>query len=178
MGLISVIGSVLGAALIGLGTTSPITPPAHVPTPAVAVWPLRPPSVIRGFSPPDQSWTTGHRGVDLGGAVGAPVVASTAGAVTFAGLLAGRGVVVIGDGDTRMTYEPVIPEVQVGDLVTAGTRIGILDVTQSHCFPVACLHWGWLRGDEYLDPLQLLGEAPPVRLLPLRPADGPGGRRS
>ena len=40
----------------------------------------------------------------------------------------------------------------------------------SHCPPQACLHWGWLRGTTYLDPLLLVG-AGPVRLLPL----GSGG---
>ena len=36
----------------------------------------------------------------------------------------------------------------------------------SHCFPRACLHWGWIRGETYLDPLRLVGGGP-VRLLPL-----------
>ena len=37
----------------------------------------------------------------------------------------------------------------------------------SHCFPRACLHWGWIEGaTTYLDPLRLVG-AGPVRLLPL-----------
>ncbi len=36
----------------------------------------------------------------------------------------------------------------------------------SHCFPRACLHWGWIAGETYLDPLRLVG-AGPVRLLPL-----------
>ena len=35
-----------------------------------------------------------------------------------------------------------------------------------HCLPRACLHWGWLRGETYLDPLRLVGGGP-VRLLPL-----------
>ena len=182
MGLISALTSILGAAVLGLGGTRPITVPATssptAPAPVVAVWPLQPPTVIRSFSPPDQTWTAGHRGVDLGGAVGSAVVSSTAGTVTFAGSLAGRGVVVITQGATRMTYEPVIPAVKRGDTVAAGTRIGALDVTQSHCFPRACLHWGWLRGDEYLDPLQLIGQTPRVRLLPLTPWDEPGDTRS
>ncbi len=54
----------------------------------------------------------------------------------------------------------------VGDRVGAGDQIGTLTLPGSHCFPRACLHWGWLRGETYLDPLRLLGAAP-VRLLPL-----------
>ena len=47
-----------------------------------------------------------------------------------------------------------------------GQQIGTLSSRGSHCFPRACLHWGWLRGDTYLDPLLLVGGGPIV-LLPL-----------
>jgi len=77
-------------------------------------------------------------------------------------------VVVIGHGATRTTYEPVRATVAVGDEVAAGSPIGRLEVSGSHCFPAACLHWGWLRGETYLDPLALVA-ARPVRLVP------PGG---
>jgi hypothetical protein len=62
---------------------------------------------------------------------------------------------------------------QGGDRVAAGDVIGALELLGSHCFPTACLHWGWLRGETYLDPLRLVGDPGPVRLLPLwrdRPA--------
>jgi murein DD-endopeptidase MepM/ murein hydrolase activator NlpD len=150
--------------------------PALVPTPAlgtagdvvpVGVWPLRPsPEVVAGFDPPLDPWGSGHRGVDLLGSVGQPVRAALPGRVTFAGVLAGRGVVVISHGDTRTTYEPVSAEAAVGDTVAAGGFLGRLEAFASHCFPRACLHWGWLRGETYLDPLDLVG-AGPVRLLPL-----------
>jgi hypothetical protein len=81
-------------------------------------------------------------------------------------MLAGRGVVVVDHGDTRTTYEPVAAGASVGDTVPGGAPIGRLTLTGSHCFPRACLHWGWLRGETYLDPLDLVG-AGPVRLLPL-----------
>ena len=88
------------------------------------------------------------------------------GRITFAGSLAGRGVVVVDHGGTRTTYEPVDATVSVGDTVAAGDRIGRLQLGGSHCYPAACLHWGWRDGDTYLDPLTLVG-AGPVRLLPL-----------
>ena len=50
--------------------------------------------------------------------------------------------------------------------MAAGDVVGVLDLPASHCFPRACLHWGWRRGDTYLDPLDLVGGGP-VRLLPL-----------
>ena len=100
------------------------------------------------------------------GAVGQPVLAALPGAVTFAGPLAGRGVVVVDHGATRTTYEPVAATVTVGTPVAAGAQVGTLELAGSHCFPRACLHWGWIEGETYLDPLRLVG-AGPVRLLPL-----------
>ncbi|HEU4810748.1 MAG TPA: M23 family metallopeptidase [Nocardioides sp.] len=133
----------------------------------VGQWPLDPvPEVVAGFDPPTSTWGAGHRGVDLLGAVGRPVRTALPGRITFAGRLAGRGVVVVDHGDTRTTYEPVTARVGLGDLVSAGDPIGTLELPGSHCFPRVCLHWGWLRGDTYLDPLLLVG-AGPVRLLPL-----------
>lgn len=139
-------------------------------TAPAGVWPLQPvPSVVRAFDPPTSTWGAGHRGVDLAGSVGEAVRAALAGTVTFAGSLAGRGVVVVDHGATRTTYEPVTPSVTVGDEVRAGEVIGTLTLTLSHCLPSACLHWGLIRNadDVYLDPLSLIGLGAPVRLLPL-----------
>jgi len=133
----------------------------------VGVWPLQPqPEVVRGFEPPSSEYGAGHRGVDLAGTLGQVVHSALPGRVAFAGRLAGRGVVVVDHGDTRTTHEPVSTIVHVGDRVAAGQPIGRLELVGSHCFPAACLHWGWRRGDVYLDPLRLVGRGP-VRLLPL-----------
>jgi murein DD-endopeptidase MepM/ murein hydrolase activator NlpD len=133
----------------------------------VGVWPLQPtPRVVRAFDPPDSTWGSGHRGVDLAGAVGQVVHTALAGRVTFAARLAGRGVVVVDHGSTRTTYEPVSASVRVGDVLARGQPVGTLELAGSHCFPAACLHWGWKRGDTYLDPLLLVGGGPIV-LLPL-----------
>lgn len=129
-------------------------------------WPLRPPpAVLRGFAPPEHPWEAGHRGVDLAARPGQPVYAAGPGRVTFAGDLAGRGVVTVDHGAIRTTYLPVRPSVRPGRTVTAGTRIGVVGVAPDHCGDVTCLHWGLLRGAGYLDPLALLGLGP-VRLLP------------
>jgi murein DD-endopeptidase MepM/ murein hydrolase activator NlpD len=77
-------------------------------------------------------------------------------------------VVVVDHGPTRTTYQPVAASVARGDEVAAGDVLGTLSWAGTHCSPAACLHWGWRRGDTYLDPLLLVGAAPrPVRLLPL-----------
>lgn len=153
--------------LLGVAVVSPApAAPEGVPDP-VGVWPLAPePSVVATFDPPDSAYGAGHRGVDLAGAAGQPVRAALGGTVSFAGSLAGRGVVVVDHGTTRTTYEPVTATVAPGATVARGQRIGTLQLPGSHCFPRSCLHWGWLEGETYLDPLRLVGVGP-VRLLPL-----------
>lgn len=146
-------------------------PPGAVGAPVdpvpVGVWPLAPtPRVVQAFDPPDSTWGPGHRGVDLAGTVGQVVHTALAGRVTFAARIAGRGVVVVDHGSTRTTYEPVGATVHVGDVLARGQPIGTLELAGSHCFPRACLHWGWKRGSTYLDPLLLVGGGPIV-LLPL-----------
>ncbi|WP_183096376.1 M23 family metallopeptidase [Nocardioides stalactiti] len=144
-----------------------LAPAAAEPSDPVGSWPLRPePEVVRGFDPPASTYGAGHRGVDLLGTPGQQVHTAMAGTVTFAGPLAGRGVVVVSHGATRTTYEPVGADVVIGERVAAGAALGTLEAFASHCAPRACLHWGWKRDDTYLDPLSLVGEGP-VRLLPL-----------
>lgn len=156
---------VLSLVSVLMGPTRALSAPGE-PDP-VGVWPLDPvPVVVAGFDPPSSTWGAGHRGVDLLGTVGQPVRSALAGRVSFAGRIAGRSVVVVDHGDTRTTYEPVSGSLDIGTEVAQGTRIGVLELPGSHCFPRACLHWGWLRGTAYLDPLLLVG-AGPVRLLPL-----------
>ena len=134
---------------------------------SIGVWPLRPdPVVVRRFDPPPTPYAAGHRGVDLAGSAGQPVHAAMAGTISFAGSIAGRGVVVVDHGATRTTYEPVDAVVAVGDAVAEGARVGVLESFGSHCWPATCLHWGWIRGETYLDPLLIVG-AGPVRLLPV-----------
>jgi len=167
--------SALALVVVLSGVPALLVPSPALGAPAdqvpVGEWPLRPePEVVDGFDPPDDPWGSGHRGVDLLGTPGQQVHAALPGRVSFAGMLAGRGVVVVDHGDTRTTYEPVTAGVSVGDTVPAGASIGRLAMIGSHCFPRACLHWGWLRGETYLDPLDLVG-AGPVRLLPLWRSD-------
>ena len=128
--------------------------------------------VLRAFDPPLLRWRPGHRGVDLAAQTGATVGAAGAGVVSFAGPLAGRGVVVVIHGSLRTTYEPVTPSVAVGARVFAGDPIGVLQAGHDPSRPSrGVLHWGLLRGEVYLDPMSLLAAARPVRLLPIWGAD-------
>lgn len=144
---------------------------AALSTPAQAanswVWPMDPHQLSLGFDRPAQNWLPGHRGVDLYGATGTQVYAAGNGIIYFAGLVAGKGVVVVKHGVLRTTYEPVIASVSLGAQVRAGELLGTLQPGNSHCAnetTVTCLHWGLIRGTTYLNPLVLVQK--PVRLLP------------
>lgn len=146
--------------------------PAALLAASAAVWPLIPtPEVVRPFDPPKVAWAAGHRGVDLEGTPGQGVFATLGGTVSFAGRVAGKGVVVIDHGGRRTTYEPVSAAVRAGQTVVTGQLLGTLETTASHCQP-ACLHWGLIEGkgatESYRDPLSLVDDGPRrVRLLPL-----------
>lgn len=139
-------------------------------------WPLtgRPP-VLRGWEPPAGPYGPGHRGVDLAARPGARVLAAADGRVSFAGRVAGRGVVAVevagsGSPPLRTTYEPVRALVEEGASTRAGQPVGVLEEGPFHCAG-GCLHWGLRRGDAYLDPLSLLPPSllrrGPSRLLPV-----------
>ena len=172
------VAHLLALLLLTGAPAAPVAPPPPgapwQQVPDQGVWPLAPvPAVVADFDPPASPYAAGHRGVDLAGRAGQRVVAAAAGRVTFAGSLAGRGVVVVDHGATRTTYEPVRASVTVGDAVAAGDPLGVLQAGGSHCAPSVCLHWGLIEGDTYLDPLTLVG-AGPVRLLPLDGLPSPG----
>ncbi|MDQ2797773.1 MAG: M23 family metallopeptidase [Actinomycetota bacterium] len=94
-------------------------------------------------------------------------MAAASGIVTFAGLVAGRGVVVIQHaGGIRTEYEPVTPAVHRGGRVSRGASFGTIDGRHPGCPVPSCLHWGARRGQTYFDPLTLLRPLGPVRLLP------------
>ncbi|MFE9648864.1 M23 family metallopeptidase [Streptomyces sp. NPDC006365] len=174
----------LGLALPAAGASAPGDADGPPPpgadgssVPAVGrAWPVgvRPP-VTRGWDPPTTEYGRGHRGVDLAAPPGTPVRAIAPGRVTFAGRVAGRGVVSIelgstGDPPLRTTYEPVRATAKKGDEVAPGDIVGVVESTGSHC-QASCLHWGLLRADTYLDPLSLLPPGllrrGPSRLLPV-----------
>ncbi|MFG2146059.1 murein hydrolase activator EnvC family protein [Streptomyces sp. NPDC048696] len=129
-----------------------------------------PPVVIRGWEPPATPYGPGHRGVDLAAAPGTEIRAVAPGRVTFAGPVAGQGVLTItldgsGSPPLRTTYEPVRALVQPGERVNTGQPVAVLDAGPWHCAE-GCLHWGLRRGEAYLNPLLLIRRGH-VRLLPV-----------
>lgn len=141
------------------------------PSPVAYRAPVEPVRVLRGFEPPASPYGPGHHGVDLAVRAGQLVSSAGAGVVTFAGPVAGRGVVVVAHADGVSTeYEPLAPSVTAGATVAAGAVIGRIAGTHDGWAPGACLHWGARRGGSYFDPLTLLRPLGPVRLLPWGPS--------
>lgn len=142
-------------------------------------WPLDTHQVERSFQPPIDRYGPGHRGIDLPGRPGEPVRTVAAGTVSFAGQVGGVATVTIDHGSERSTYQPVLAEVEVGEAITRGQRIGTLGASHPSC-RTTCLNLGRLRGDDYLDPVEALG-GEPVRLVspdgppPDPPSWEPGG---
>ncbi|MEV0256384.1 M23 family metallopeptidase [Streptomyces sp. NPDC050732] len=176
--LLPTMAALLATVLTPSSTTpAPAAAPAPAAVPAAATtWPVgvRPP-VVRGWDPPATDYGAGHRGVDLAAPVGSAVRAVAGGRVSFAGRVAGRGVVSVelagtGDPPLRTTYEPVRTTLKKGDRIAAGAPLGFLEPPTGHC-PTSCLHWGLRRAETYLNPMSLL---PPwllhqgsARLLPV-----------
>ncbi|HEY7048175.1 MAG TPA: M23 family metallopeptidase [Jatrophihabitantaceae bacterium] len=142
-------------------------PPGETTSAAYAAPIAGPIHVLRPFEPPPTPYAAGHRGADLAAPPGGLVLAAASGRVTFAGPVAGRGVVVIAHPDgIRTEYEPVAPLVASGQTVARGQPIARLRGQHDKWPPGQCLHWGARRGDTYIDPMLLLRPLGPVRLLP------------
>ncbi len=158
-----------GALLSGAGAAPAFaTSSSAAPADATAGrWrpPVQPVRLVAAFDRPAHNWLPGHRGIDLRTEPGQAVRAAGAGRVSYAGGLAGRGVVVVDHGSVRTTYEPVEPSVLVGEWVDAGQVIGIIGTGTGHCGDGDCLHLGLRRARVYLDPRLALGGAHP-RLVP------------
>jgi murein DD-endopeptidase MepM/ murein hydrolase activator NlpD len=158
------------AVLTVLGALAPA--PSGAPAPARRTAsnytaPVAPVRVVRPFLPPPTPYAAGHRGVDLAVRPGAPVHAAAAGVISFAGSIAGRGVVVVRHPDGISTeYEPVRVGVKSGATVQGGDLLGTVAGRHGSCAAGTCLHWGARRDSVYLDPLLLLRPLGRVRLLP------------
>ena len=95
---------VLSGLVLGLllGVSGPVHAAGEEPR---GVWPLDPePDVVRPFEPPPGPYAAGHRGADLAGRPGQPVLAALPGTVGFAGSIGGKPVVTVLHGGRRTTY--------------------------------------------------------------------------
>lgn len=148
-------------------TSGSASSPADSAGPARWRWPLDPPTTITApFRAPPTPYASGHRGIDLAAAAGAPVRAPAAGTVSFVGAVAGRPLVAIDHGDGYVSaVEPVSALVEAGSAVAPGEPLGTV-ASGGHC-DGACVHFGVRLHGEYVSPMLLLGSVPRAVLLPL-----------
>ncbi|WP_017202014.1 peptidoglycan DD-metalloendopeptidase family protein [Microbacterium algeriense] len=122
-------------------------------------------SVVNPYRAPAHRYGAGHRGVDLGAAIGAVVVAPAPGVVAFRGTVVDRALLTIAHDDGLVsTFEPLSSTLQPGQLVAAGQEIGRVDVG-GHTSPGA-LHVGVRRDGAYINPMLLFDDVPRAVLLP------------
>lgn len=131
-------------------------------------WPVPPPIlVVSPFRAPPTPYAAGHRGIDIEVEPGAVVAAPADGVVSFAGSVAGRGVVSIDHGAGVVSaIEPVDGVVAAGTAVAAGDAIGTV-ASGGHC-EARCVHFGVRVHGEYVSPFLFLGGLPRAVLLPMR----------
>lgn len=159
------------ALLCTLGMAGTSSASASAPSVVVEAadwaWPVRPPlRVIAPFLAPPTPYSAGHRGIDIQSTAGAEVRAPARGVVTFAGPVAGRGVVAIDHGSGIVSaIEPVAAGVAAGATVDQGDLLGRV-AGGGHC-DGTCVHFGVRLHGEYVSPLLFLGGVPRAVLLPM-----------
>lgn len=167
--------------------------PGSAPAEGTWTWPVDG-EVITTYENGDDPYAAGqHRGIDIAAAAGEPVVASTAGTVTFAGTVGSAGLTVgIRTDDGRFDTSYLHLEsagVEEGDQVEPGDEIGAVGTSGSGSVEEPHLHFGVrLAGEDhaYRDPLDFLGapsapvaEPPPAPVVPpLAPGPAPSPARA
>jgi hypothetical protein len=138
-------------------------------------WPVVGP-VIRGFEPPPDPYSAGHRGIDIGAPFGTGMVAAQDGVVAFAGWVAGALYISIDHPDgVRSTYSWLSSSsVSAGEAVVRGQVIG----ASGSGHPGSAsphLHFGTRVGSMYLDPMLLLERGSVRGFIHLAPLSDGGG---
>lgn len=120
------------------------------------VQPARGP-IVRHFEPPPTQYGAGHRGIDIAAPSGETVVAAASGRVAFAGQVGGHLFVSIDHSDgLRSTYSFLSETLVVaGQTVSQGDPVALTGEGHPGAGTPA-LHFGVRRGNEYLDPEDLV----------------------
>jgi Peptidase family M23 len=148
-------------------TTALLTALLAPVSPALAAWtwPLRG-ELITGYRNGDDPYAAGqHRGIDIGGAIGTPVVAAAAGEVRFAGVAGSSGLTVsvrTDDGFDTSYLHLGAAQVRVGERVSAGQRLGVVGTSGVRSAEAPHLHFGVREAGSrhaYRDPLAFLPPA-------------------
>lgn len=134
-------------------------------------WPVRGP-VLRPFESPAHPFAAGHRGIDIGAVLGAPVQTAGPGVVAFAGPVGGSLFVSVDHPDgIRTTYSWLSSiAVRRGERVERGHILGATGSGHPGSSTMH-LHFGARIGELYIDPMLLLGRGSLVGLVRLAPLD-------
>jgi murein DD-endopeptidase MepM/ murein hydrolase activator NlpD len=143
------------------------------PVPGSYAWPVVGP-VIRGYQPPSNPYSSGHRGIDIAVPFGTAIQAPNDGVVSFAGWVGGALYLSIDHPDgVRTTYSWLSAvSVHKGQSVRRGDVIALTGHGHPE-IPTPHLHFGARVGANYIDPMFLLDGADVADLIRLAPLDGP-----
>jgi hypothetical protein len=133
-------------------------------TPALGawMWPLQG-ELLSTYRNGDDPYAAGqHRGIDIAGSLGAPVVAAAAGEVRFAGTAGSSGLTVsvrTDDGFDTSYLHLGSTLVRAGERVSAGQRLGVVGTSGVRSVAAPHLHFGVREAASrhaYRDPLAFL----------------------
>ena len=158
-------GRVAPSATLWSQGATPLDPAYHTYS-----WPVIGP-IINGYRAPGTPYGKGHRGIDIGAAIGTDVKAAAPGVVAFAGSVAGALWVSIDHPDGVRTSYGYLSSIAVakGDLVARGEVIAASGAGHPGS-QIPHLHFGARFGGEYIDPMLLLVPldfSPLIHLAPL-----------
>ena len=140
-----VAAAALSLIWVGTGTVAAAT------STQVAIWPVRG-ALLRLPVIPFPNWKPGHRGLDISAPIGSLVRSPVTGWVYWVGTINGiPGLSIRTGAGYRHTLQPVSSALTVGDRVSQGKLIGVVEPS-NHCATGACLHWGVKKDDRYFDP--------------------------
>jgi hypothetical protein len=148
-------------------TTALLTALLAPASPALAAWtwPLRG-ELITGYRNGDDPYAAGqHRGIDVAGPIGSPVVAAAPGEVRFAGVAGSSGLTVsvrTDDGFDTSYLHLGAAQVRAGERVSAGQRLGAVGTSGVRSAEAPHLHFGVREAGSrhaYRDPLAFLPPA-------------------
>jgi murein DD-endopeptidase MepM/ murein hydrolase activator NlpD len=108
-------------------------------------------------APEDEPFAAGHRGIDVAAPAGAPVRASAAGVVSFAGNVAGNRTVSVDHPDGVRTTYSFLGTIAAhrGDAVAGGDDLGTVGIGHPNEGVPPHVHLSARRGDVYFDPVEI-----------------------
>ena len=154
------LGALVAAAAVLVVLTTPSVAAAAEEPESVTYRPPVDAPLLERFSPPQTKYGSGNRGVDYDSPPGTIVTAAADGEVVFAGRIGASSHVTVLHADGIRTSYSFLSHVVVrrGERVSAGQPLGATETA---------LHFGARAGEEYVDPLLLLGGTKPkVQLIP------------